>query len=89
MIDLTGDNGLNGEDKDRIPYPMCSELAIIHDILNTLAACDDEPPLLTLSALLSEVKMWRAKDEYDNKYKMIMKNAITKHLEKNASEMDS
>jgi len=37
--------------------PSCEELAVIHESLKGHAIYDGEPPLLTLSILLSEVKM--------------------------------
>ena len=43
------------------------ELAAIHECLKDYAIYDGEPPLLALSMLLSEVNMWRSKDEYDKK----------------------
>ena len=60
--------------------PSCAELAVIHESLKACSIYDGEPPLLTLSMLLSEVKMWRAKDEYDKKLKVIMGNAILKQI---------
>ncbi len=60
--------------------PSCMELAAIHESLKDYAIYDGEPPLLALSMLLSEVKMWRAKDEYDKKLKVVMGNAILKQI---------
>jgi hypothetical protein len=44
---------------------------------------------MVLSSLISEVKMWRAKDEYDKKMKMVMSAAIVKQLEKSGIEIDN
>jgi len=47
---------------------------------------------LSLSMLLSEVKMWRSKDEYDKKMKLVMGNAIFKQIKEEdniGSKMDS
>lgn len=52
--------------------PSCEELATMQEVLKDYAIYDGEPPLLCLSMLLSEVKMWRSKDEYDKKLKVIM-----------------
>jgi hypothetical protein len=60
--------------------PSCSELAAIHECLKDYAIYDGEPPLLALSMLLSEVKMWRSKDEYDKKMKVVMGQAILKQI---------
>lgn len=66
---------------DEIPAPMANDPIIA--MLNDIAIYDGEPPLMVLSSLISEVKMWRAKDEYDKKMKMVMSGAIMKQLEKN------
>lgn len=71
---------------DEIPAPMASDPIIA--MLNDIAIYDGEPPLMVLSSLISEVKMWRAKDEYDKKMKMVMSAAIVKQLEKNGIEID-
>lgn len=60
--------------------PSCLELAAMHESLKDHAVYDGEPPLLTLSTLLAEVKMWRAKEEYHKKLKVIMGNAILKQI---------
>ena len=68
------------------------ELAAIHESLKDYAIYDGEPPLLSLSMLLSEVKMWRSKDEYDKKLKVVMGNAILKQIKEEDSsgiQMDS
>lgn len=71
---------------NEIPAPMASDPIIA--MLNDIAIYDGEPPLMVLSSLISEVKMWRAKDEYDKKMKMVMSAAIVKQLEKNGIEID-
>jgi hypothetical protein len=80
MIDLMN----NG---DEIPAPMANDPIIA--MLNDIAIYDGEPPLMVLSSLISEVKMWRAKDEYDKKMKMVMSAAIVKQLEKSGIEIDN
>lgn len=72
---------------DEIPAPMANDPIIA--MLNDIAVYDGEPPLMVLSSLISEVKMWRAKDEYDKKMKMVMSAAIVKQLEKNGIEIDN
>jgi hypothetical protein len=71
---------------DEIPAPMANDPIIA--MLNDIAIYDGEPPLMVLSSLISEVKMWRAKDEYDRKMKMVMSNAIIKQLEKNGIQIE-
>jgi hypothetical protein len=71
--------------------PSCNELAVIHESLKSHAIYDGEPPLLTLSMLLSEVKMWRAKDDYDKKLKLVVSSGFLKQLKENENgiQMDS
>ena len=71
--------------------PSCNELAVIHATLKGHAIYDGEPPLLTLSMLLSEVKMWRAKDDYDKKLKLVVSSGFLKQLKENENgiQMDS
>jgi len=71
---------------DEIPAPMATDPIIA--MLNDMAVYDGEPPLMVLSCLISEVKMWRAKDEHDRKSKMVMTAAITKQLEKNGIQFE-
>jgi hypothetical protein len=71
---------------DEIPAPMATDPIIA--MLNDMAVYDGEPPLMVLSCLISELKMWRAKDEYDKKMKMVMSNAIIKQLEKNGIQIE-
>jgi hypothetical protein len=80
MIDLMNNS-------DEIPAPMANDPIIA--MLNDIAIYDGEPPLMVLSSLISEVKMWRAKDEYDKKMKMVMSAAIVKQLEKSGIEIDN
>lgn len=71
MIDLLG----NG---DLVPAPISTDPIVA--MLNDMAVYEGEPPLLVLSSLISEVKMWRAKDEYDRKMKLVIGGAIEKKL---------
>lgn len=71
MIDLMNNS-------DNIPAPVSTDpiVAMIKD----MALYDGEPPLMTLSMLISEVKMWRAKNEYDEKSNLTIKAAVYKKL---------
>lgn len=71
---------------DEIPAPMANDPIIA--MLNDMAVYDGEPPLMVLSCLISELKMWRAKDEYDKKMKLVMSGAIMKQLEKNGFQVE-
>jgi hypothetical protein len=72
--------------------PSCSELAAMHECLKNYAIYDGESPLISLSMMLTELKMWRAKDEYDRKLKMVLGSAILKQMKEEdngGSQMDS
>jgi hypothetical protein len=72
--------------------PSCSELAAIHEALKDCAIYDGESPLISLSMMLTELKMWRAKDEYDRKLKIVLGNAIFKQMKEeddDGGKMDS
>lgn len=71
---------------DESPAPMATDPIIA--MLNDMAIYDGEPPLMILSCLISELKMWRAKDEYDKKMKLVMSSAIMKQFEKNGIEIE-
>lgn len=83
MIDLMNEN--NGH-SDKIPAPISTDPIVA--MLDDMAIYDGEPPLMVLSSIISELKMWRAKDEYDKKMKMVMSSAIMKQFEKNNTEID-
>lgn len=78
MIDLMNN--------DKIPAPVSSDVMV--EMLSEMAIYDGESPILTLSALISEVKMWRAKDEFERKRKAIMGSAIIKNLENHGFKVD-
>ena len=68
------------------------ELAAMQESLKDYAIYDGEPPLVSLSMMLTELKMWRAKDEYDKKLKMVLGSAILKQMKEEdniGSQMDS
>ena len=79
MIDLLGDS-------DSIPAPVATDPIVA--MLNDMAIYDGEPPLLILSTLIAEVKMWRAKDEYDKKAKLAVNAAIVKKLKESGFEVE-
>jgi len=71
MIDLLGDS-------DSIPAPIATDPIVA--MLNDMAIYEGEPPLLILSTLIAEVKMWRAKDEYEKKAKLAVNASVVKKL---------
>lgn len=71
---------------DEIPAPMATDPIIA--MINDMAIYDGEPPLMTLSMLISEVKMWRAKDEYDKKAKLIINAAVAQKLKDSGLEIE-
>lgn len=81
MIDL-----MNNGNNEKIPPPVSTDPIVA--MLNDMAIYDEEPPLLTLSMLISEVKMWRAKDEYDKKAKLVLNAAVIKKLHESGFEVE-
>lgn len=71
---------------DEIPAPLATDPIIA--MINDMAIYDGEPPLMTLSMLISEVKMWRAKDEYDKKAKLVINAAVAKKLKDSGLEIE-
>lgn len=64
----------------------------MQEALKDYAIYDGESPLVSLSMMLTELKMWRAKDEYDKKLKMVLGSAILKQMKEEdniGSQMDS
>lgn len=88
MIDLV--NNLNGDsDKDSyIPCPACSELDAIKQIVSDYQTFDNESLSITIDLLISEVKMWRAKDSYERKLKSTMIASTIKKLESEGFKVD-
>jgi len=82
MIDLMNNslNGSNGN-SDSIPCPACAELKTIRDILNDYSTFDNEAPSVSVDLLLSEVKMWRAKDVYERKLKSTLIASTIKKMQ--------
>lgn len=88
MIDLmNGINGSNGKE-GYIPCPSCSELDEIKQILSEYQTFQSESPIITIDLLLSELKMWRAKDTYERKLKTTMIGGMVKKLQDNGLQVD-
>ncbi len=86
MIDLMN-NGLNGS-SDYIPCPACSQLDEIKQLLSEYQTFTGESPIVSIDLLISEVKMWRAKDSYERKLKTSMISSMVKKLEDNGLQID-
>ena len=85
MINLM--NSLNGKE-DYIPCPSCAELASIKEIIEGYATFDDESTAITVDLLVSEVKMWRAKDSYERKLKSTLIASTIKKMEQQGFQID-
>ena len=86
MIDLMN-NGLNGKD-NYIPCPSCSQLEEIKQLLAEYQTFEGESPIISIDLLISEVKMWRAKDGYERKLKSTMIANMVKKLGNQGFEID-
>ena len=85
MIDLMN-NGLNG--KEYVPCPSCSQLKEIKQLLSEYQTFEGESPIISIDLLISEVKMWRAKDSYERKLKSTMISSMVKKLENKGFQVD-
>jgi type VI protein secretion system component VasK len=82
MIDLL--NGNNGY----IPCPSCSQLNEIKQLIAEYQTFEGESPIISIDLLISEVKMWRAKDAYERKLKTTMISNMVKKLESEGVQVD-
>jgi hypothetical protein len=80
-------NSLNGKE-DYIPCPSCAELESIKEIVEGYATFDDESPSITIDLLVSEVKMWRAKDSYERKLKSTLIASTIKKMQAEGLQID-
>jgi len=85
MINLM--NSLNGKE-DYIPCPSCAELASIKEIIEGYSTFDNESPSITIDLLVSEVKMWRAKDSYERKLKSTLIASTIMKMEQQGFQID-
>lgn len=91
MISLMdGINGSNGKDDDSyIPCPACSQLDEIKELMAEYSAFQGESLSTTIDLMLSEVRMWRAKDAYERKLKTAMIGGMVKKLQDDGFQVDS
>jgi len=87
MIDLM--NGINGNGSNYIPCPSCDQLAEIKQLISAYSTFEGESPIISIDLLISEVKMWRAKDAYERKLKNTVVSNMIKNMEQNGFKMDS
>jgi hypothetical protein len=85
MINLM--NGLNGKE-DYIPCPSCTELASIKEVIEGYSTFDNESPAVTIDLLVSEVKMWRAKEAYERKLKSTLIASTVKKMQAEGFQID-
>lgn len=88
MINLM--NGLNGSnDKEPyIPCPSCSELESVKQVISDYQTFGNESPSVTIDLLVSEVKMWRAKDAYERKLKSTLIASTIKKMQAEGLQID-
>jgi hypothetical protein len=84
MIDLI--NGSNG--KEYVPCPSCSQLNEIKQLISEYQTFEEESPIISIDLLISEVKMWRAKDSYERKLKSTMVANMIKKMESEGIQID-
>lgn len=84
---MNGLNGSNGKE-NYIPCPSCSELESIKEIISDYQTFDNESPSITIDLLVSEVKMWRAKDSYERKLKSTLIASTIQKLTQNGFQID-
>jgi hypothetical protein len=80
-------NGSNGKEP-YIPCPSCSELESIKEVIEGYATFDNESPAVTIDLLVSEVKMWRAKEAYERKLKSTLIASTVKKLAAEGFQID-
>lgn len=84
---MNGLNGSNGKE-NYIPCPSCSELESIKQIISDYSTFDNEAPSVTIDLLVSEVKMWRAKDSYERKLKSTLIASTIKKMQAQGLDID-
>lgn len=85
MIDLL--NGSNGND-GYMACPSCSKLNEIKELLSAYQTFEGEDPIVSIDLLISEVKMWRAKDTYERKLKTTMISNMVQKMENQGIQID-
>lgn len=83
MIDLMN----NGNHDCKIPCPFCAEYEHVKEALSGAAIYEGQSALDILQLLVSELKMWRAKDEFDKRTKLAIAQMVEQKL-KNGFQMD-
>ena len=78
---------LNGKG-DYIPCPSCSELSSIKEVIEGYSTFNNESPAVTIDLLVSEVKMWRSKENYERKLKSTLIASTIKKMEAGGIKID-
>lgn len=88
MIDLVNSiNGSNGNEP-YIPCPACAELESVKQVISDYQTFGNESPAVTVDLLVSEVKMWRAKDAYERKLKSTLIASTIKKMQAEGLQID-
>ena len=88
MIDIVNQLNGNNDKEPYIPCPACSELETIKEVISNYQTFDNEAPSLTIDLLVSEVKMWRAKDSYERKLKSTLIASTIKKMQAEGFQID-
>jgi len=88
MIDIVNQLNGNNDNEPYIPCPACSELETIKGVISDYQTFDNEAPSLTIDLLVSEVKMWRAKDSYERKLKSTLIASTIKKMQAGGFQID-
>lgn len=81
MIDFINGSNKGNEEDDYSSCPNCSEIAAIKQVISDYQMFDTESCAVTIDMLVSEVKMWRAKDSYERKLKANLISSTIKKME--------
>jgi hypothetical protein len=88
MIDLVNQLNGNNDNEPHIPCPACAELETIKSVISDYQTFDNEAPSITVDLLISEVKMWRAKDSYERKLKSTLIASTIKKMQAEGFQID-
>ena len=88
MIDLVNSLNGNSDKEPYIPCPACAELESVKQVISDYQTFGNESPAVTVDLLVSEVKMWRAKDVYERKLKSTLIASTIKKMQAEGLQID-
>ncbi len=88
MIDLVNSLNGNSDKEPYIPCPACAELESVKQVISDYQTFGNESPAVTIDLLVSEVKMWRAKDAYERKLKSTLIASTIKKMQAEGLQID-